>query len=82
MKIRSGRGIIIYSAGQGLRILYNSKFTLMETSLETNANIATRVHCTFLLKTSHIIHTQHSDCTVVVDADDDDMVFYIPFNII
>ena len=31
-----------------LRILYNSKFILMATSLETNAVVVTRVHCTAL----------------------------------
>ena len=34
------------SAGQGLSILYNSKFILMATSLGTSAVIVTRVHCT------------------------------------
>ena len=30
-----------------LRILYNSKFISMATSLETNAVVVTRVHCIF-----------------------------------
>ena len=33
-----------------LRILYNSKFIIMEKSLGTNAVIVTRVHCTFRRK--------------------------------
>ena len=33
-----------------LRILYNSKFILMATALETNAVVVTRVHCMIITK--------------------------------
>ena len=43
IRIKQGLSYISFCP---LRILYNSKFILMETSLETNAVVVTRVHCT------------------------------------
>ena len=44
-EIRIKQGIS-YISFCPLRILYNSKFILMATSLVTNAVVVTRVHCT------------------------------------
>ena len=46
-EIRIKKGIFYISLCP-LRILYNSKFMLMATSLVTNAVIVTRVHCSSL----------------------------------
>ena len=45
-EIRIKQGIS-YISFCPLRVLYNSKFMLMATSLVTNAVIVMRVHCTF-----------------------------------
>ena len=45
IKIKPGPSYIAFCP---LRILYNSKFILMATSLGTNAVVVTRVHCIYL----------------------------------
>ena len=47
-EIRIKQGLSYISFGP-LRILYNSKFIIMATSLGTNAVVVTRVHCTSLV---------------------------------
>ena len=42
-----------------LRILYNSKFILLATSLGKNAVVVTRVHCIFISLPKHIILHVH-----------------------
>ena len=39
-----------------LRILYNSKFVLIATSLGTNAVVVTRVHCTTFMKSTELFY--------------------------
>ena len=48
-RIKQGLSYILFCP---LRILYNSKFILIVTSLGTNAVVVTRVHCTFVLTIS------------------------------
>ena len=46
IRIKQGLSYISFCP---LRIFYNSKFILMGRSLETNAVVVTRAHCTFHL---------------------------------
>ena len=63
---------ISYKSLCPLRILYNSKFMLMATSLVTNAVVVTRVHCIILMvpQLILILATQFYFVTLLYDKAD------------